>query len=62
MFQRNILSPMFSPENGNNIFLQNVGIYLQVYMVSQPRWIMFQFWWFACMKCYVTNVLLFSEA
>jgi hypothetical protein len=28
---------IFSPEDGDSMFLQNVGLYLQVYMVSQPR-------------------------
>jgi hypothetical protein len=27
----------FSPEDGDSIFLRNVGIYLHVYTASQPR-------------------------
>jgi hypothetical protein len=30
-------SGLFSPEDGDNKFLQNVGIYLRVYTASQPR-------------------------
>jgi hypothetical protein len=38
MFWGNKLNPSdFNPENGMTIFLQNVAIQLQDYMVSQPR-------------------------
>jgi hypothetical protein len=31
-----MMMPFFSPEDGDSVFLQNVGIYQLVYMVSKP--------------------------
>jgi hypothetical protein len=31
------MDKIFSPEDGDSMFLQNVGIYQQVYMTPKPR-------------------------